>query len=789
MLTVFPFYEGDVDRMLGLLEWIYDLGGCMNHDALLVADAAVDWQRCLEVKRLCTKSFKSVAMVTNQESVIGWIEGPKSLFLRACEYAAQHKLPFLQMETDAIPLAAGWLDRIEEEYHRKARSIMGHVYRCDQPNLPRSMMSGIAVYAHDTIATRKRIEEGDHWDVELSRILLPDHHDHTNLIHHIWGEKDNPPTFVRSKTDYTSRQPFTLADIPKEAVIWHRNKDGTLIELLREKLGLKKKESPTIATTVMTSPKPSLNRRIITVRRTAALGDVLASTVVAHKLMDLGYDVSFQAHSSTHCLLRRVVPPLKAIMEPSGSPQVNLDGAYETDPKRQSKHFAEMFVERTNQQLGRQGIRIDNWKNFAPRMVVTDAERQQALVRFRSHPRPWTVICPRSNAWVNRTVPDHIWGAAAAKMAGTKFWLATHVGAPTGIVDLQCRHFDSAIGYLAVADLLVTVDTGPAHVAIALGTPTVVIEQASSPDCHYSDQRDWIKISPRLNCLNCQADRCPINHDVPPCQNVPPEMIADAVTARLHYVMTEDVSVVVVIHKPTAARLNKCLQHVIGQVQEIVVVVDAEGVIPQLAMTDPKIRYVKLRQWDVGYGRKANYGARHTNGKYIWFLNDDCFVQDDTCQKLLEVMRTDDEIGMVGHELRYPDGTLQHGGTFRARDGVGFGHMDLRQRESRVKHPMEVENVTGASILVRRRAYFDADGHFEEYFLYAEDNHLCMTMRQAGWKIYYTPHAKAIHQESQSTSLKQGLREHMNRSHQIFHAHWAWYFDKNKNNPGLGTFE
>ena len=224
-------------------------------------------------------------------------------------------------------------------------------------------------------------------------------------------------------------------------------------------------------------------------------------------------------------------------------------------------------------------------------------------------------------------------------------------------------------------------------------------------------------ISPKLNCLNCQSDRCPLGHTTPPCQEVPSDMISDAVNSRLHYLTTEDVSVVIVIHKPPAARLNKCLTHVIDHVQEIVVVVDSEGVIPPMALSNSKIRYIKLKQWDVGYGRKANYGARHTNGKYIWFLNDDCYVQPDTCQKLLEVIRTDDAIGMVGHELRYMDGTLQHGGTFRATDGVGFGHMDLRQHESRVKHPMEVENVTGASILVRRRAYFDADGHFEEYFL------------------------------------------------------------------------
>ena len=476
MLTVFPFYDGDVDRMLQLLEWIQDLGGCPKHDALLVADAGTEWQRCLEVKKLAAQSFKTVTLITNETSVMGWIEGPKSLFLAGAKWAHKQNVPFLQMETDAIPLVSGWLDKIDQRLH----GLRWHLYGARVFEQRTTIPAQVSEWNSRLLPGRfkARIRHKTRCQLGSSIVELSDTGDqaHTPLIKHRWGEKDLAPTFVKRKLAAPVNA-FTLDDIPKEAVIWHRNKDGTLIELLREKMGLKKEEP-------MVRQRPPVNRRTITVRRTAALGDVLASTVVAHKLMDLGYDVSFQAHPSAHCILRRVIPPLHAIMEPAGNPQVNLDGAYETDPKRQSKHFAEMFVERTNLQLGPQNIRIENWKNFAPRMEVTEAERRQALNVFKNHPRPWVLICPRSNTWANRTVPDRIWQAAASQMIGTKFWLGIHGPAPGGIVDLQCRHFDTAIGYLAAADLLVSTDTGPMHVAAALGTPVVAIQQSSSPELH-----------------------------------------------------------------------------------------------------------------------------------------------------------------------------------------------------------------------------------------------------------------------------------------------------------------
>jgi hypothetical protein len=58
----------------------------------------------------------------------------------------------------------------------------------------------------------------------------------TNLIQHFWGKPNLAPTFVHERTERSPENTFTLANLRKEAVLFHRNKDGTLIRLLQDKL-------------------------------------------------------------------------------------------------------------------------------------------------------------------------------------------------------------------------------------------------------------------------------------------------------------------------------------------------------------------------------------------------------------------------------------------------------------------------------------------------------------------------------------------------------------------------
>jgi GT2 family glycosyltransferase/ADP-heptose:LPS heptosyltransferase len=537
------------------------------------------------------------------------------------------------------------------------------------------------------------------------------------------------------------------------------------------------------ALTVMLEKGRQPQNSTFKIRRTAAIGDVLCSTIVADRMVEMGHQVEFQTHHDIKCVVKRC-PKIGNATLAGGFAHVNLDKSYEADPERKLKHFHQSFFESANAQLANYGINLGRPLNAKPVLVVSGDERGQAMDVLKPFPRPWVFICPRSNAHSCRTVPDGIWQQAAQEIQGTKFWLGTKTPAPSGIVDLKLRHLDNVVSLLSVADLMVTVDTGPMHIAAALGVPIVGIQQQSSPDFHLSDQRDFITIGAPLDCINCCQAECPINKEQPPCQNVSPKLIADAANKRLASKFGDGISAVVAIYRPDGEVLNRCLNALIPQVSEIVVAVDTAGKVPIGALQHPKIRYVLKHEHDTGYGRKSNFGVRHTNGRYVLLCNDDVELEGDAVARMMDCMKP--EVGMVSCLLRYrSNGLIQHAGKVRKPGEMGWGHIDLNQQEATIKEPQEHENTCGACILVRREAFYQAGCHDESYFLYCEDDDLCLSMRKLGWKIMFTPHAKGIHDEHHSTWTTPRIQQIMLESNAIFGRKWGKYLEHNANRiPG-----
>lgn len=533
--------------------------------------------------------------------------------------------------------------------------------------------------------------------------------------------------------------------------------------------------------------RPTSPPNLIRVRRWAALGDTLSATVVADKLAGLGYGVEFQSHSSTHCLLRRV--PSIAQVADGGNAEINLDGVYEKNAARARLHFSSMWMDASNSQLARLGIKLGPALNCKPVLRVDQNERRAAQAKFKEYPRPWVFVCPRSDAYACRQVPDGIWNEAARTMQGTKFWMGRHP-APPHFVDLKLQHVDNLIIWLSAADLLVTVDTGPMHIGAALGIPILALGQSSSPELHLSDQVDFLTINCQgLDCLNCQKNICPVpgRSTNPPCQSFDPAFIAQWANAKLRQKFDDRVSAVVAIYRPEAAIVNKCLEHLLPQVDEIVIAADAASQKPPGLMTHPKIRVVTKGLKDIGYGRKINFGLRHTTGKNIVLINDDVFLTANAVAAMKALMKPG--VGMACGILRYPDGTIYHAGKRRMIGQRGFGHIDHRQRDCTTKEASEMENLNGAAIMTDRIAHFQSGAYDEEFYLYSEDDAISLQMRRAGYKLMFAPFESGEHLEHQSTKKTGNIMAIVSAANAVFHRKWGQYYDHNLTKPGFGTFD
>lgn len=235
MYVVLPFHFGDSQQALNLLRWVKDLGGAEKYHCLLVADMAVGWQTGLDVMNAAKEAFASATIITNEKAVTSWPEGANSLFFTAARFIQENvKSYWIWLEPDCVPMRSGWLREIEDHYMLAGQLFLGHIYKNTQPEFPREVMSGIAVYPANTAQILFEVQ-AIAWDVHHAQTIC-DLGANTNLIYAFWGQKDLAPTFVEFKGHNDPVNAMVLENIPKEAVLYHRNKDGTLINLLRRKL-------------------------------------------------------------------------------------------------------------------------------------------------------------------------------------------------------------------------------------------------------------------------------------------------------------------------------------------------------------------------------------------------------------------------------------------------------------------------------------------------------------------------------------------------------------------------
>lgn len=239
MLVVLPFHNADLPPVRRLLAWIKQLGSCKEHNCLFVVDQAVAWTEVFKLRALAEGVFGKVNLACNEKSVIGWPQGPNSLFLVAAKEIESHELgAWLWLEPDAVPLAQDWLGKLELLYNLCDFPFVGAIAEGvnSETGLPTKHFAGVGIYPQNTwsrLAKAIQAQPTKAFDVSTTELVLPNAAN-TNLIQHIWGENGNPPTFRERNEPGTNV--FALRQIQKGAVLFHRCKDSSLIDLKRRDL-------------------------------------------------------------------------------------------------------------------------------------------------------------------------------------------------------------------------------------------------------------------------------------------------------------------------------------------------------------------------------------------------------------------------------------------------------------------------------------------------------------------------------------------------------------------------
>ena len=255
------------------------------------------------------------------------------------------------------------------------------------------------------------------------------------------------------------------------------------------------------------------------------------------------------------------------------------------------------------------------------------------------------------------------------------------------------------------------------------------------------------------------------------------------------------VSIVIPVYNQFAFTYN-CLSSILentkGIPYEIIVADDHSG---DMTVALPKIVcgiHVIRNNKNMRFLKNCNNAAAYARGKYILFLNNDTYVLPGWLKELLSIAENDENVGMVGSKLIYPDGRLQEAGGIVWSDAsawnFGYGQMSGAPVYNYVK---EADYISGASIMIRRDLWEEIGG-FDEHFApaYYEDTDLAFEVRKHGHKVIYTPFSQVVHFEgiSNGKDTDTGLKAYQVANREKLLKKWKKVLESDHFDNGSSLF-
>jgi len=216
----------------------------------------------------------------------------------------------------------------------------------------------------------------------------------------------------------------------------------------------------------------------------------------------------------------------------------------------------------------------------------------------------------------------------------------------------------------------------------------------------------------------------------------------------------------------------------------------------------PEIKFFAHKK-NVGFARLVNQGLKNAGGNYILILNADIIIEKKSADILMEHMKSNPDVGVVGPKLLNFDGKIQPSCfqfytpliiLFR-RTPLGrlkFGREKINRflyKDKDLEKPQYVDWIMGSAMMTSRKL-IDEIGLMEENFgfLYFEDVDWCRRFWEKGYRVVYYPHSRMFHYHGKGSAsanpLKAVLFNKLTREHIKSALKYFWKY-KGKPNPHM----
>ena len=164
---------------------------------------------------------------------------------------------------------------------------------------------------------------------------------------------------------------------------------------------------------------------------------------------------------------------------------------------------------------------------------------------------------------------------------------------------------------------------------------------------------------------------------------------------------------------------------------------------------------------NIGMGGSNNIGINKSKTKYVYILNPDVIFKKDTISNLLKSLEKIDDFAIItplNSNTEYPNFKIKQ----KKQDP---SNMDI----------ISVDTIDGFSMLINKSKYQDNIFFDENFFLYLENDDLCLRTKKKGEKIYVITKSVIDHSG--------GIGKN-DATEQLRNWHWMWskfYFNKKHN--------
>jgi GT2 family glycosyltransferase len=252
--------------------------------------------------------------------------------------------------------------------------------------------------------------------------------------------------------------------------------------------------------------------------------------------------------------------------------------------------------------------------------------------------------------------------------------------------------------------------------------------------------------------------------------------------------MAKKVSIIIVSYnvRSFVAQCIDSLRKALMALDGEIIVVDncsKDDTVAYISAHYPEVQFI-ANQENVGFARANNQAIRSSDSEYVLLLNPDTIVYENTLRETISFMDQHPEAGGAGVRMLTREGSPAP----ESRRAIptpwiamlkmlGFTRRyymsDLPWNE-----PCQIEVVSGAYCMLRRKALEQVGLLDEDFFMYGEDIDLSYRMIKGGWQNWYLPF-DIVHFKGESTQKSSFRYVH------VFYQAMLIFFRKHYSNLSL----